>query len=283
MENVRNIFHRLYRQQEAIARSTARLAHGLHEMGSRFSRAMAHLLHVSKAKTVVIISACRDAGNPDPDVRARNHANTLELASDIRGLGYGYIPAVGVWVENRGKENERRIREPTYIVADMTKDEAATLCSKYQQEGFVWAERGKPWVVLNKDMAPIEGTNWNRVAYDIAGRDAWTEIGGRAFSFGRSEEGLSLRPALDALGEDDYVFPDEAVTTSINDLHEGDLVWWQSQWGTWDGFGCFVEVVSSPKDNTVEVKIVEGGLESCSFVVSRLNTYFVSRVLARKG
>jgi len=290
MDDVRQLCKQLYAAREKLERSGGRISWGLCEMSSSFSRVLRHLKHMTKVASVVMLSASRGGG--DPAFAARNTANTKRLAQDIRILGLGYVPVVGSWVEDRGQATERKVREVTFVVPNMSKEQAARLAAKYGQQSFVWSEHGQGWEVVRPDLTPDPDVRWNRLVFDVADADAYTDVKGRKFRFEndhseRKQYGVEDRrgnflPILSGIMRGAVSF-EQPVSPwygdfKLTDLREGDLVWWQSRGVSGHAVGCLVEILRS-EDRRPLARVVEDGLGQAQFNLEDRDTLYVARVI----
>ena len=300
--DVRSLCQRLYQQRAVLERTAVQLAHGQLHAESGFSRVLRHLKNKTNVGCIAIISASRGWG--DKANKAANMARTRALAQDLRALKIGFIPTKGGWIENKGTPEEKVVRgEPGFAAGGLSFDDAKALAKKYNQDGFIWANDGENFRAYDKDGNVLSWGQWQRITYDVANLEAWTEIKGRKFAFVRKEEpkkeadetatpfSFTFKP--DENGETAKLVTGGDVTfeteedpwlgdTTIEELRRGDLVWWQSRWGGWSPFGCLVEVLEDAEGDEAEVMIVEDGLEPARFMLSAENTEYVSRVVYAK-
>ena len=87
----------------------------------------------------MMISACRGERTEE-----ENAKKTDELASDLRGMNYGFIRILGGYIENKGTEDEKEVTEESFFVPkpknedDQTFfDNAIKLCKKYNQDSVL--------------------------------------------------------------------------------------------------------------------------------------------------
>jgi len=120
------------------------------------------LKHFTQEKYPVgIITAFRGDINPDNPVAARkkNIANNKELASFLRGKGYGFVYVDGGWIEDQGTSTEKEVSEDSIFCMapeGTSFDEFAkvlqTQAKKYNQDAFLaYDHENKKVKIIGKD------------------------------------------------------------------------------------------------------------------------------------
>ncbi len=95
--------------------------------------------HISSGEFVIISAFLEDLSKKE------NMDRQWQLMEDIRTMGYGYIPTVGVWAG---------IQERSIFIYNMKFEEARTLAQKYNQESFIYGSKGL-WAVYNATTGEI--------------------------------------------------------------------------------------------------------------------------------
>lgn len=114
----------------------------------RLSRILAHF----RTRPFGIISAFK-ADKSDE----KNLEQQYKLTQDIRRLGYGYIPIVGKWA---------KIPERSLFIPNISKDEIVELAKRYDQEAYLWGEKGK-WAVYDTKTDEVYGSGTRFRVIDI--------------------------------------------------------------------------------------------------------------------
>lgn len=163
----------------------------LYEAGAGLSRIMRFFTgKVSNVDSAVIISASRDAGNPK--MSAENSSRTKALMSDVRKLGLGYVKAVGIWIENEGTPEERKVKEKSLIIPNMTLEQGRKLAKKYDQEAFIhWDRSGNKIRAYDAKGKPQAWSKWSKMQFNLSPKDIQTQVKGdpkKSFAFAASQE-----------------------------------------------------------------------------------------------
>jgi hypothetical protein len=104
--------------------------------------------HVSnlREKQFAILTPFRRFINDTPVTPAENRERLVSFKQNIRSRGYGYIPMTGHWTECMDQvpytecAPDRKIdsTEPSFLIPNMTLEEAISLGKKYQQDGIIY-------------------------------------------------------------------------------------------------------------------------------------------------
>jgi hypothetical protein len=93
---------------------------------------MNRVMQHAKTRNIGLISASRQ----DEEITAEiNNKNTEQLISDLGASGFGYIPITGSYVENLGKETERKVIEKSFLVIGSDADDSGNLLGFLKREG----------------------------------------------------------------------------------------------------------------------------------------------------
>lgn len=68
---------------------------------------------------------------------ASNNKRTAQLIKDIKDMGLSFIKTYGAW-----KENDKTTREKSFIIPNITKEQAMELGKKYNQYSIIYREKG---------------------------------------------------------------------------------------------------------------------------------------------
>jgi hypothetical protein len=92
------------------------------------NRVMQHV----KTRNIGMLSASRQ----DKEITAEmNNKNTVQLQDDLAHSGFGYIPVTGSYVEDLGKETERKVTEKSFLIIGFDKDDSGNLLGFLKREG----------------------------------------------------------------------------------------------------------------------------------------------------
>jgi len=106
-------------------------------------RALNHISKESGIKSWGMITAFRDEFT-----KKENLARNKKLASDIRGLGYGFFRLDGLWQECQDntvvykdcpKSELVAVNEITFFIPKIKKNELAKLTAKYDQDASIYS------------------------------------------------------------------------------------------------------------------------------------------------
>lgn len=125
--------------------------------------------HLTDMKTTVgIITAFRGEYDLNENIR-RNK----ELASTLKGMGFGYFFVEGSWIENEGESNEQHVSETSIFVTSTGNPEAMKrklieLAKKYNQDGFSFKAAGaNTYTIIDKNGKTIlsfDNVKFNKLA-----------------------------------------------------------------------------------------------------------------------
>lgn len=151
--------------------------------------------HVVKgaSKSFAIITAFRGGYSVK-----QNKARNKNLGSDIRGLGIGFFKVTGFWIEcqddsveyEKCPENMKKpVKEFSYFVPDISKQDAVKLAKKYDQDAIVYQgdETNQKVELISKTGSSIMKLgkfSANKI------KQAYTQIKGNTFVF----EGFRYKP-----------------------------------------------------------------------------------------
>ncbi len=118
-----------------------------------FAAGLPRIIDHFKNGTMALISAFK-SGRPLEE----NLENQWKLAQRVREMGLGYTPVIGRW----GGENER-----TLLIPNITKEQAKQLAKEFNQDAYLWAEKGR-WCVwlTNNDELYATGTTLHLIRAD---------------------------------------------------------------------------------------------------------------------
>ena len=133
------------------------------------------------------------------NTKKQNLSNNKKLGLAIRSLRLGYFKLDGHWGEcsdetieynDCPEEKKSQVREPSYFVPNLSKDQAVKLAKKFQQDAIVYQgpETDNKIELISKSGATIEKLGKftpNKVA------QAFSKIKGKSFVF----EGLEYIPS----------------------------------------------------------------------------------------
>ena len=121
-----------------------------------------------------IVSAERGTMTPE-----ENEQRTQDLKTRIRDLGFGFIPAIGMW---EGAE------ENSLFIPDIPRDAAQGLSSMFDQDAFIWGDEGTYSVISTLGGNVYDsGTVKDRFHYlgkEEVDAPAYTEVKQRRFKLG---------------------------------------------------------------------------------------------------
>lgn len=147
------------------------------------------LQHIEIENSWGLISAGRHEQTP----RQRSRA-TQALASDIRSMGYGFVPVEGGWEEKDMETGEKvRVSEPSFFIPEIQRDELMKLASRYDQEAVVYGQpdhvQDEPDILLieppNKVIEVI-GPNNRRSFNPNRVSSVYTRVKGKSFTLGEA-------------------------------------------------------------------------------------------------
>lgn len=138
---------------------------------------------------VCYISVCRHDNTTE-----QNDKLTRELESNVRVLGYRFLPIIGTYTKDQGTENEMDVREKSLVVINPAGDryshefakEMLYLCGKYRQPCILLKADGFPPAWYDKD-----GQRKSEILSEISIHDleqGFGKIHGKQFSVIESGE-----------------------------------------------------------------------------------------------
>jgi len=151
--------------------------------------------HITKeaSKSFAIITAFRGGYSTK-----QNKSRNKQLGSDIRGLGVGFFKVTGYWVECQDdsieyddcpEDQKKPVKEFSYFVPDISKQDAVKLAKKYDQDAIVYQgeETNQKVELISKTGSSIMKLgkfSANKI------KQAYTQIKGSTFVF----EGFRYKP-----------------------------------------------------------------------------------------
>jgi hypothetical protein len=164
--------------------------------------------HIKKeaSKSFAIITAFRGGFSVK-----QNKGRNKQLGSNIRGLGHGFFKVTGYWVECQDdtieyddcpEDQKKPVKEFSYFVPDISKQDAVKLAKKYDQDAIVYQgeETGQKVELISKTGSSIMKLgkfSANKI------KQAYTQIKGSTFVF----EGFRYTPTgqLESMAFDAYL------------------------------------------------------------------------------
>ena len=95
-----------------------------------FESSLSRMKEYADNRNFGIVSAHRSELTPE-----ENEQRTQELESAIRGLGYGFVKAIGHYVENKGEPTEKQAKENSFIVGGRKEDDGGKLLTDLKELG----------------------------------------------------------------------------------------------------------------------------------------------------
>jgi hypothetical protein len=87
-----------------------------------------------------------------------NMSRNEQLASHARDMGYGYSYVMGKW---------GNVPERTVFIPAITKEDANTLSAEFEQDAFVWGEKGEYFIYETGSFNVIDsGSGWHTLRED---------------------------------------------------------------------------------------------------------------------
>jgi len=100
------------------------------------------------------------------------------LGKDIRDLNYGFTPVRGVW---KSTDSEAVYDEPSYYIPNCSFEHAEQLAKKYEQEAFIWGEKGEWFLYKTGDTKAITGGTSFNANFDKDVAEAYSEYKAKGF------------------------------------------------------------------------------------------------------
>jgi hypothetical protein len=146
--------------------------------------------------TITAFRYAPDCGNGTPYTKSQNQQRNAQLKAKLLSLGYGVTAIDGYYIENYKSENERKVKEESFIVIDIKdkgtlKNDLVKLGLFFEQDSVTYGTPDGAYYLVSSNKCPSGYPGKGKVGVSVKlgkplfgqNGEFFSSVGGRPFVF----------------------------------------------------------------------------------------------------
>jgi len=145
--------------------------------------------------TISAFRSAKDCNDGEPYTIKENLQRSAKLKAKLLSLGYGVTKIKGTYIENYGSNDEREVKEDSFIVVDLKdtgnlEKDLRKLGEEFEQDSITYQEKDGPYYLIGTNKCPNGYPGYGKkikLGKPIYGKSGefHSKINGRPFVFER--------------------------------------------------------------------------------------------------